>query len=283
MLGQVVYEKIIPAPLRVTESSSALYIQSEPNQPFLSTSSAVWVSNSQGYPRAIFPGAPPGSICQPSASTTVSDTIFVFWKYFKEGSIDSYAWGTGILHPHNNSVTKTQSIKDDLLWDPEATIVVGKYIYVYFLHDSLYGDDKDELYVGRMPYNGASFYNTERYMTYWDGRGFNTRASKAVPIIDQFGKQTSIVYNSYLQRYLLLDSGYGNTLQIYESDSPYENWNAKPAPIFSNWEGPITQAYFMPNLFEQNGRIMFLSYVVRGQGDQVPHILRVKLISGRSP
>lgn len=282
IFGRLVYEEGGKSPQMVTRTSSALMIQSSPAYPFLSSSSANWIADNNGYPRNIFPGTPAGSVCQPSAATTVSDTIFIFWKYFKEGAPDSYAWGTGMLNNKNFNVTETQPMQMDLLWDPEATIVVDKWIYVYFLHDSLYGDNKDELYVGRLPNNAAPFHNTAHYMTYWDGRGFNSRPSKAVPIIDQFGKQTSIVFNQYLQKYLLLDSGYSNTIQIYQSSSPYENWDAKPATIFDNMEGPVTQAYFMPNLFEQNGRIMYLSYVVKGAGDQVPHILQVKLLAAGS-
>lgn len=282
MFGRMIYEDLGKAPQMVTRTSAALIIKSGPSNPFLSSPSATWIADARGYPREIFPGTPAGAVAQPSAATTVSDAIFLFWKYFKEGDSNSFAWGTGMLDRHNFTVTETQPIQLDLLWDPEATIIVGQYIYVYFLHDSLYGDGMDELYVGRLPNNAAPFHNTSRYMTYWDGRGFSSRPSKAVPIIDQFGKQTSIVYNQYLQKYLLLDSGSSNSIKIYQSSSPYENWNAKPATIFTNMENPITQAYFMSNLFEQNGRIMYLSYVVEGSGDQAPHILQVKLLPAGS-
>jgi len=245
----------------------------------VTSSVATWVADHQGIPRDIFNTTIPGDYCQPSASTTVEDTIFMFWKYFSMNGANSYAWGTGILKS-DFTVVDTQSVTHDLLWDPEATVIVGDYIYVYFLHDSLYGDGQDELYVGRLPNNPASFYDTARYMTYWNGRNFGMRSDKAVPIIDQFGKQTSVVYNTFLKKFLLLDSGYANTLKIYESNSPYRDWTAKPAEIYSDLEGHLTQAYFMPNLFENGGQTMYLSYVVAEPGDQVPHILKVNLIPG---
>lgn len=238
----------------------------------------TWVANRQGFPRDLFPSGIAGDVTQPSTATTVDDTIFLFWKYFRNGASDSYAWGTGRLNQKDYTVVPTQPTTQDLLWDPEATIIVGDFVYVYFLHDSLYGDGKDELYVGRMPNNPTSFYDTARYMTYWNGHIFTSRASKAVPIIDQFGKQTSIVFNTYLKKFLILDPGYGNTLQIYASSSPYKDWDAKPSVIYTNLGGDVKQAYFMQNLFEESGRIMYLSYVVVASGDQLPHILQVKLL-----
>jgi hypothetical protein len=277
IFGRIIYTQYQPSQESVTKSSSALSLYTPPGGNMLTSAKAAWLADQDGYPRSFFRTTVPGDICQPSASTTVDDSIFLFWKFFHEGGSDSYAWGTGML-VQDFQVTATQAVQQDLLWDPEATIVVDNYIYVYFLHDSLYGDGQDELYVGRMPNNPTSFYNTARYMTYWNGRVFTSRPDKAVPIIDQFGKQTSIVYNSYLKKFLLLDPGYTNTLKIYESASPYRDWNAKPAVIYTNLNGDVGQAYFMQNLFEESGRIMYLSYVVKSAGDQVPHILQVKLL-----
>jgi hypothetical protein len=263
------------APVEITRPSGALAIGTIPGVSMLTNSTVAWVADKSGLPRSIFNVTVPGDICQPSAATMVENTVFVFWKYFHENAADSYAWGTGILSAGSYDVIPTQSIQQDLLWDPEATIVVGNDIYVYFLHDSLYGDGKDELYVGKLPYSPTSFMDTAKYMTYWNGRNFGNSRSRAVPIIDQFGKQTSVVYNSYLQMYLLVDSGYGNTIKIYQSKSPYKDWNAAPASIFVDTV-PVTQAYFMTSLFEDHGQTMYISYVQKGL-EKAPRILKVKL------
>lgn len=235
----------------------------------------------EGLPQAFWSPLRPGDVCQPSAATTIQDRTFLFWKYFSANAEFSYAWGAGELigkEHYNYSIRTTQPVTYDLKWDPEATIVVGEYVFVYFLHDSLYGDGRDELYVGRMPAKVASFGDTERFMQFWTGRAWKSSSNQASPIIDQFGNQASIIYNNYVGKYLLVDSGYSNTLRIYQSSSPYDGWGAAPASIFTDIRGNITQAYFMPGLFEDNGKTMYITYRLL-RSDESPDILKVTLLA----
>jgi len=113
------------------------------------------------------------------------------------------------------------------------------------------------------------FENPDAYEYYTGKNNFSKDIKNQKVMLNEVYGQTSVVWNNYLHKYILAASSNfweSRIIKFYVSDTPIGPWYNTKAKIKipQNRQNKKVElvycAFFHPSLFEENGKIMYLTY-----------------------
>lgn len=187
-------------------------------------------------------------------------------------------------------VLHTQRLPTKLPFEMYSLVEEGNYTYFLYRRNH----SRTDCYLGR--FRTESFIAGQdvlSIMEFWAGTGGNnfSKAPGATPLLEKVLPQSSIVYNMFLSRYVLLHSGYGTrefrSFYIRTSASLWGPWS-EPVLVYRR-PGKIEGEYYIlymnvwqQHLFEDGGRIMVFTYCehlpYEGEFHELlPNVVRIEL------
>jgi hypothetical protein len=153
------------------------------------------------------------------------------------------------------------------------------YIYFFFLYDFYYKDQKNEVYVARMPATPRELINPELTFKFWKEADIWGAFDQAKPVVYDHGYDIDLQWNGYLSAYVMLDPGVNNTIRLRTSPDPYLSWSDAIGVHDYVGTGFIDSAQFHPELSEDAGRVIYITYTVVDELDshRLPYLLRIEL------
>jgi hypothetical protein len=148
---------------------------------------------------------------------------------------------------------------------PACVVVADGWVYLYDVQKRA---DRQGIWLSRV--RPAEIENPDAYQFYCGPEPtFCPDKSKQVPLIENIYGQTSVIWNEYLQKYILASSSdffHSREIRFHTADHPFGPWTRPVASI----EVPeyrqgkkvelVYCSYFHPELSRENGRLMILTF-----------------------
>ena len=150
--------------------------------------------------------------------------------------------------------------------EPACVVAAGDWVYLYEVQER---GDRHRLWLSRV--RPAEIENPKAYQFQCGpGAAFSRDKSQQVPLMtkDIYG-QASVVWNEYLQKYILASSSsfFGpREIRFHTADEPFGPWTdavasvTTPEHLQQKKVELVYCSYFHPEFFRENGRIMNLTF-----------------------
>lgn len=179
-----------------------------------------------------------------SVSTDGGNRQYVNYMSIHEWETDGKdSWDVNyseIVYSDNYGMSWTRS---GVKWDAKshftqvAYVKRGATIYMYGTHSGR----KDNVYLAKVP--ADKVLDKNEYL-YWDGSGWNSCESVAVPVANGYVSEMSVAYNSYYNRYIMMYLSVNQRKVVYrDAASPEGEWSAEK-PILPSGYGPYIHPWF---------------------------------------
>jgi hypothetical protein len=150
------------------------------------------------------------------------------------------------------------------------------FIYAYVLRDRFFNDSKNEVYVARLPNDGQAIFDSSMPYKFLKEADLWQNWESARPIAYDNGATVDITWCSFLKSYVMLDSGFNNTLRLRTASHPYGRWSDVVHIYTYPTFGTLRSAYFHPEFFEDEDRVMYISFSVSNDSfERYPQWLKV--------
>ena len=148
---------------------------------------------------------------------------------------------------------------------PTAVVQAGDWLYLYEVEKR---GDRQGIWLARV--RSDQIEDPEKYEFHCGPRSkFSTDKSRQCLLLKDIYGQTSIAWNEHLHKYILASSSdlfHPREIRFHVADEPFGPWSKPVATIMvpEQRQGKKTElvycAYFHPELFRDNGRIMNLTF-----------------------
>lgn len=178
--------------------------------------------------------------------------------------------GAGLATAHGTATTFQRRLMPDarppLPLEPACVLADGGDLYLYGI--DRVGQLESRVILARVAAKEA--HRPAAYRFWTGGENFSASKQDAATLVRDVWGQTSVAWNDYLKRYVMLHVGgvfhRPRTVYLRTSEKLLGPWS-EPVQVFSlpgelgkHLEGLIYCAYLHPELFRDNGRVMPFTY-----------------------
>lgn len=263
-------------PKNVTLPSSVLFLSIDADT--RKVANAFFLTDEAGYPRPLIHSHNSNSTVVPTASIVMNKIYYQWYRNVTKHSTGSH-FAAGLAVDSNGD----PFVKMEVVFPPIPNVTAptvahtngtsSSYVYFFFAKSDGFVSST-YLTVARL--HVSQLGNTSLPFEYWAGGDSWNLGSYQVPTLDAIGTSFSIAWNPYCQLFLTLDTGPGTRAVLRSSVTVYKDFTL-PMTLYPTIESSeqLTTAQWHPELFEENGRIMYAS--VYSGTRPYPTLLRIEL------